>query len=69
MKIPSIPFKILTLAPLFGPDYPVWDKAPLDVDPNDPHRMIAEFGPACTVAVPPDLYPDKPGTLRCDWCC
>jgi type VI secretion system ImpB/VipA family protein len=59
MKIPSIPFKILALAPLFGPDYPVWDKAALDVDPNDPDRVIAEFGPTCAVAVPSDLYPDK----------
>jgi type VI secretion system protein ImpC len=59
MKIPSIPFKILALAPLFGPDYAVWDKAPLDVDPNDPDRVIVEFGPTCTVAVPSDLYPDK----------
>jgi hypothetical protein len=40
MKIPSIPFKIPALAPLFGPDYPVWDKAPLDVDPDDPDGRV-----------------------------
>ena len=59
MKIPSIPFKILALAPFLGPDYPVWDKAPLDVSFNDLDRVIAEFGPTCAVAVPSDLYPDK----------
>jgi hypothetical protein len=59
MRIPSIPFKILALAPLLGPDYPVWDKAPLDVDPNDPDGVIAEFAPTCSVAVPSDLHPDK----------
>jgi type VI secretion system protein ImpC len=64
MKIPSIPFKILALAPLFGPDCPVWDKAPLDVDPNDLDRVLAQFGPTSTVAVPPDLYPDKQIELK-----
>jgi hypothetical protein len=59
MNIPSIPFKILALAPLFGPDYPVWDQAPLDVDLHDPDRVLAEFGPTCAVTVPPDLYPDR----------
>jgi hypothetical protein len=59
MKIPSISFKILALAPFFGPDSPVWDKAPLDVDPHNPDGVIAEFGPTCTVTVPPDLYPDE----------
>jgi type VI secretion system protein ImpC len=59
MKIPSIPFKILALAPFLGPDYPVWDKAPLGVDPNDLDRVIADLRPTCTVAVPPDLYPHK----------
>lgn len=64
MKIPSIPFKILALAPLLGPDCPVWDKAPLDVDLNDLDRVLAEFGPTCAVAVPPDLYPDKQIELK-----
>jgi hypothetical protein len=59
MKIPSIPFKILALAPFLGPGHPVWDKAPLDVDPNDPDGVIAEFGPTCTVTLPPVLYPDE----------
>ena len=59
MKIPSIPFKILALAPLLGPDYPVWDKVPLGVDPADLDRVIADIGPTCTIAVPPELHPDR----------
>jgi type VI secretion system protein ImpC len=59
MKIPAIPFKILALAPFLGPDYPVWDKPPLSVAPDDPDRVIEDIGPTCTVALPSDLYPDK----------
>jgi hypothetical protein len=64
MKIPSIPFKILILAPILGPDCPVWDKVPLGVDPGDPDRVIADLEPTCTVTVAPDLYPDEQIELK-----
>ena len=64
MKIPSVPFKILALAPFLGPDHPVWPKAPLDVDPGDPNGVIANIEPTCSIAVPPDLYPDRQIELK-----
>lgn len=64
MKIPSIPFKILVLAPLVGSDCPVWDNAPINVDPADPDRVIADLEPTCTVTVPPDLLPDEQIELK-----
>jgi type VI secretion system protein ImpC len=59
MKAPHIPFKILALAPFLGPGCPVWEKAPLRVDPSEPDQVIEDLGPTCSVPVPRDLYPDE----------
>jgi type VI secretion system protein ImpC len=59
MKAPHIPFKILALAPFLGPDCPVWDKAPLSIDPLDPDQVIEDLGPSYSVPVGRDLCPDE----------
>ena len=59
MKAPHIPFKILALAPFLGPGCPVWEKAPLRVDPSEPDQVIEDLGPTCDVSVPGDLCPDE----------
>ena len=64
MKIPAIPFKILSIAPLLGPDCPIWDKAPLGVAADDLDRVIADLGPTCTVTVAPELHPDETIELK-----
>jgi type VI secretion system protein ImpC len=59
VKIPSIPFKILALAQFLGPDCPVWEKSPLQVDLTSLDHVIQALGPACTVSVPGDLHPEE----------
>ena len=64
MKIPAIPFKILALAPLLGPDCPTWDKTPLRVAPEELNRVMADLGPTCTITVAPELHPDETIELK-----
>jgi type VI secretion system protein ImpC len=55
MKAPHIPFKILALAPFFEQDCPVWEKAPLRVDPKDLDQAIEGIEPTCSISVPHSL--------------
>jgi len=55
MKAPHIPFKILALAPFAGQDCPVWEKAPVRVDPKDLDQAIEDIEPTCSISVPHSL--------------
>jgi len=59
MKAPHIPFKILALAPFFGQDCPVWEKAPLRVDPKDLDQAIEDIEPTCSISVSHSLCSDE----------
>jgi len=59
MKAPHIPFKILVLAPFFGQDCPVWEKAPVRVDPKDLDQVIEDIKPSCSISVPHNLCSDE----------
>jgi type VI secretion system protein ImpC len=64
MKAPSIPFKILALAPFLGQDCPVWEKAPVRVDPKDLDQAIEEIQPSCSISVPHNLCSNEAIELK-----
>ena len=55
MQAPSLPFKILALAPFCGQDCPVWEKAPVRVDPKDLDQVIEDIKPSCSISIPHNL--------------
>jgi type VI secretion system protein ImpC len=64
MKAPHIPFKILALAPFVGQDCPVWEKAPVRVDPKDLDQAIGDIKPSCNISLPHNLCSDESIELK-----
>jgi predicted component of type VI protein secretion system len=69
MQIPSIPFKILALAPFINEDGPAWTQAPLRIEKTNLDQVMGGLEPTCAVSVPQDLYPQgvveiKPKNLK-----
>ncbi|VBB46675.1 conserved hypothetical protein [uncultured Desulfatiglans sp.] len=57
MQIPSLPFKILAIAPFRGTGEAVWRDAPITVDPSDLDRVLAQLKPALYIPLPKELCP------------
>lgn len=57
MQIPSLPFKILAIAPFRGAGEAVWRDAPIEVDPSNLDRVLAQLAPALHLPLPKELCP------------
>lgn len=64
MQIPSIPFKILALAPFTNQEDP-WSEDPLVVDKASMDKAMANLGVTCAVSVPRHLFPDGELEVTC----
>lgn len=64
MQIPSMPFKILALAPFRSQDAAIWRQEPVRVDKTNLDEVLGEMGLSLTLNLPAKLCPTGELTLR-----
>jgi len=65
MQIPSLPFKILALAPFRPIDDTAWSEGPIPIDKTNLDQVIDEFSLSFHVSIPKDLCPAGGLDIRC----
>lgn len=57
MQIPSMPFKVLALAPFRAANDSIWSDSPIAVDKTDLDHVMADLGLSLFIPIPNDLCP------------
>jgi predicted component of type VI protein secretion system len=66
MQTPSLPFKILALAPFKSIDENAWSEDPIRIDKTNLNQVINDLMPSFYVSIPKDLCPEVGGLdIRC----
>jgi type VI secretion system protein ImpC len=65
MQIPSMPFKILALAPFRSIDDIAWTEEPIQIDNTNLDQVIDELGLSFYIPIPRDLCPAGGLDIRC----
>jgi type VI secretion system ImpB/VipA family protein len=65
MQTPSIPFKILALAPFRATDDIAWSERPLKIDKDNFDQVMDELGLSLYIRIPQDLCPAGGLDIRC----